>query len=47
VRHAIESSGLTAADFAASIGTSASRLSTYANGKVIPSAAMLLRIERH
>lgn len=47
VRHAIERSGLTAADFAASIGTSASRLSTYATGKVMPSAAMLLRIERH
>ena len=46
VREAIESSGLTSADFAASIGTSASRLSTYATGKVMPSAAMLLRIER-
>ena len=45
VRHAIELSGLTSADFAASIGTSASRLSTYATGKVMPSAAMLLRIE--
>jgi len=46
VREAIELSGLTSADFAASIGTSASRLSTYATGKVMPSAAMLLRIER-
>jgi DNA-binding transcriptional regulator YiaG len=45
VRKAIERSGLTSADFAASIGTSASRLSTYAHGKVMPSAAMLLRIE--
>ena len=44
VREAIESSGLTAADFAATIGTSASRLSTYASGKVVPSATMLLRI---
>jgi hypothetical protein len=46
VRYAIERSGMTSADFAASIGTSASRLSTYATGKVMPSAAMLLRIER-
>jgi DNA-binding transcriptional regulator YiaG len=46
VRHAIERSGLTSADFAANVGTSASRLSTYATGKVMPSAAMLLRIER-
>jgi hypothetical protein len=46
VRRAIARSGLTAADFAAEIGTSASRLSTYATGKVTPSAAMLVRIER-
>ena len=46
VRHAIEHSGLTAAEFAASMGTSPSRLSTYANGKVMPSATMLLRIEQ-
>ena len=45
VRSAIADSGLTAAEFAASIGTSASRLSTYANGKVMPSAATLVRIE--
>ena len=31
---------------AADIGTSPSRLSTYATGKVQPSAAMLLAIER-
>lgn len=43
---AIAASGLTAADFASRVGTSASRLSTYASGKVTPSAAMLLRIER-
>ena len=35
------------AEFAAGVGTSASRLSTYATGKVTPSAAMLLRIEAH
>jgi len=45
VRLAIDQSGLTAAEFASHIGTSASRLSTYANGRVIPSAALLLRIE--
>lgn len=32
--------------FAEHIGTSASRLSTYLSGKVTPSAALLLRIER-
>ncbi len=46
VQAAIEASGLTAAEFAQVIGTSASRLSTYVSGKVTPSAAMLVRIER-
>ncbi len=46
VRGAIVASGLTAAAFAAEVGTSASRLSTYATGRVVPSAAMLVRIER-
>lgn len=46
VRAAIAASGLTAGDFASLVGTSASRLSTYATGKVVPSAAMLVRIER-
>lgn len=46
VRAAIAASGLTATAFATAIGTSASRLSTYASGRVIPSAALLLRIER-
>jgi len=45
VRHAIETSGLTRAEFASRIGTSSSRLSTYTTGKVTPSAAMMLRIE--
>lgn len=44
VRAAIATSGLTAAQFAERIGTSASRLSTYARGSVTPSAHMLLRI---
>ncbi len=46
VREAIAASGMNAGEFAASVGTSASRLSTYANGRVIPSATMLLRILR-
>jgi len=39
-------SGLTNRDFSRLVGTSASRLSTYLSGKVTPSAAMLVRIER-
>jgi hypothetical protein len=46
VREAITVSGLTAAAFAAEVGTSASRLSTYATGRVVPSASLLVRIER-
>jgi len=46
VRRAIERSGVTNAEFARLVGTSASRLSTYATGRVVPSAAMLVRIER-
>ena len=46
VRVAVERSGMTNAEFAASAGTSASRLSTYLSGKVVPSAALLMRIER-
>lgn len=46
VRTAVEQSGLTKARFAESVGTSASRLSTYLRGRVTPSAAMLVRIER-
>ena len=45
VRAAVDRSGRTAASFASLVGTSPSRLSTYLNGKVVPSAAMLLRIE--
>ncbi len=40
----IDDSGLTRAEFASRIGTSASRLSTYVTGKVTPSAALLLRM---
>jgi DNA-binding transcriptional regulator YiaG len=46
VRSAVTRSGLTSGQFAELVGTSASRLSTYASGSVTPSAAMLARIER-
>ena len=46
VREAIALSGLSARRFAARCGTSPSRLSTYATGKVTPSADVFLRIER-
>lgn len=39
-------SGLSAQEFASRIGTSRSRLSTYRTGRVTPSAALLLRMER-
>lgn len=45
VRAAIARSGLTADAFARLVGTSPSRLSTYANGSVVPAATLLLRIE--
>lgn len=41
----IAESGFSAAEFAARLGTSASRLSTYLSGKVMPSAALLVRAE--
>jgi ribosome-binding protein aMBF1 (putative translation factor) len=46
IREAVERSGLSQAEFASRIGTSASRLSTYAAGKVTPSATLMLRINR-
>lgn len=42
----VERSGLTRSEFAERIGTSASRLSTYLSGKVVPSAALMLRMRR-
>ena len=42
----VSRSGLTRAAFAAAIGTSPSRLSTYCAGSVTPSAALMLRMER-
>lgn len=44
VRRLIEGSGLARDEFASRIGTSASRLSTYATGKVTPSAALMARM---
>jgi DNA-binding transcriptional regulator YiaG len=46
VRDAVAGSGLSKAQFAARIGTSPSRLSTYLNGKVTPSAALMVRMRR-
>lgn len=40
----VHASGVSRAEFASMIGTSASRLSTYATGKVTPSAALLVRM---
>lgn len=45
IRDAVTRSGLTQAEFAERVGTSASRLSTYLSGTVTPSATMLVRIE--
>jgi DNA-binding transcriptional regulator YiaG len=46
VRDLIDRSGLSQQDFAARIGTSRSRLSTYISGKVVPSAALMVRMRR-
>lgn len=46
VRAALARTGATQARFADEVGTSRSRLSTYCSGTVVPSAAMLVRIER-
>lgn len=46
VEQLISESGLSIAEFASRIGTSRSRLSTYRSGRVTPSAALLLRMER-
>jgi DNA-binding transcriptional regulator YiaG len=42
----VGASGLSQQDFAARLGTSRSRLSTYMSGKVMPSAALMVRIRR-
>lgn len=46
IREAVRRSGLSRAEFASRIGTSAPRLSTYVSGKVTPSATLMLRIRR-
>jgi DNA-binding transcriptional regulator YiaG len=46
VARLIERSGLSRAEFAALVGTSTSRLSTYVTAKVTPSAALMLRMSR-
>lgn len=45
VRSLIRLSGLSQEEFARAIGTSRSRLSTYASGKVVPAATLLVRME--
>lgn len=42
----VASSGLSRKEFAERIGTSTSRLSTYESGKVVPSAALMVRMRR-
>jgi DNA-binding transcriptional regulator YiaG len=46
VRELVGRSGLSKQDFAERVGTSRSRLSTYMSGKVVPSAALMVRIRR-
>lgn len=46
IRELVEVSGLSREAFARAIGTSRSRLSTYCSGRVTPSAALMLRMER-
>jgi DNA-binding transcriptional regulator YiaG len=46
IRDLVARSDFSQAEFASRLGTSASRLSTYASGKVTPSAALLLRMRR-
>ena len=46
VRNLVSASGLSQRDFAARLGTSRSRLSTYMSGKVVPSAALIVRMRR-
>lgn len=46
LRAAVEASGMSQAAFAALLGTSQPRLSTYLSGKVSPAAKLLVRAER-
>lgn len=44
VRQLVADSGMTTEEFARSVGTSRSRLSTYRTGRVVPSATMMHRM---
>jgi DNA-binding transcriptional regulator YiaG len=46
VRECVVRSGLSQQEFARSMGTSPSRLSTYINGSVTPSASLMVRMRR-
>lgn len=46
IRDLVTQSGLSQQDFALRLGTSRPRLSTYLSGKVMPSAALMVRIRR-
>lgn len=46
IRSLVDDSGLSRQEFAERIGTSRSRLSTYISGRVVPSAALMVRIRR-
>lgn len=46
VKRLVSDSGLSQQGFADRIGTSRSRLSTYVSGKVLPSAALMVRMRR-
>ena len=46
IRRLVSESGLSVREFATRMGTSRPRLSTYMSGKVVPSAAIMLRIRR-
>ena len=46
LRELVRRSGLVQAEFARRLGTSASRLSSYVNGAVVPSATLMVRARR-
>ncbi len=46
VRGLVDDSGLSVREFAERLGTSRSRMSTYMSGKVVPSAALMVRMRR-
>ena len=46
IRNLVRQSGLSQQQFAERIGTSRSRLSTYMSGKIMPSAALMVRMRR-